>query len=177
MIQLQFTFKHYVLGIVYGSIYSAPPHPPQRRRNVNKVHLRAQTLLDFPGLFSGTVKSGLCTCKLQRCSCRACVRGVAWRLLSLSPRLPKPAAVDETDTSGPRGLMDKALASGARDCGFESHRGRNVFSRITSQKRIPYLIVPKNEISRAWWHCRMEIRRVIRKPNLSEYFLSICVVF
>jgi hypothetical protein len=26
--------------------------------------------------------------------------------------------------NGPRGLMDKALASGAGDCGFESHRGR-----------------------------------------------------
>ena len=29
-----------------------------------------------------------------------------------------------TTTSGSRGLMDKALASGAGDCGFESHRDR-----------------------------------------------------
>jgi hypothetical protein len=34
--------------------------------------------------------------------------------------------------NGPRGLMDKALASGAGDCGFESHRGR--FSWILPTK-------------------------------------------
>lgn len=38
---------------------------------------------------------------------------------------------------GPCGLMDKASASGAGDCGFESHQGRYFFS---GAPRRPYIV-------------------------------------
>lgn len=38
----------------------------------------------------------------------------------------------------PCGLMDKALASGAKDCGFESHQGRICGIFFVSREKIPY---------------------------------------
>ena len=41
----------------------------------------------------------------------------------MSPKGEIAGSSPAGDITGPSGLMDKALVSGAKDCGFESHLG------------------------------------------------------